>query len=113
MPEPFGLDTAVIERIRNVLRRYPQVEAAILYGSRAKGQYREGSDIDLSLRGNISFKVLQDIFDDLDELLLPWTIDLSIYDELSNESLKEHIRRVGQRLYSREDPAGERFKPSA
>lgn len=113
MPEPFGLDTAVIERIRDVLRRYPQVDAAILYGSRAKGQYRDGSDIDLSLRGNISLKALEDIFDALDELLLPWTIDLSIYDELSNEGLKEHIRRVGQALYSREGSASEQYKPSA
>jgi len=47
----YGLTSSVIERICNVLARYPQVEKAILYGSRAKGNYKPGSDIDLTLLG--------------------------------------------------------------
>ena len=72
---------AVVHKIRAVLSRYPQVDAAILYGSRAKGNYKNGSDIDLTPRGrsDLSLKVLFRILDDLDELLLPYTIDLSIF----------------------------------
>jgi predicted nucleotidyltransferase len=50
----FGLKESVIRKICSVLARYPQVEKAILYGSRAKGNYKNGSDIDLTLRGGLA-----------------------------------------------------------
>jgi predicted nucleotidyltransferase len=96
MTDRFGLKEEVIKQIQGVLRRHPEVEAAVLYGSRAKGNYREGSDIDLSLSGDISFASLGDIIDELDDLLLAYTIDVAVYDHLNNGSLKDHIRRVGK-----------------
>ena len=100
----YGLPDAAIDKIRAVLRRYPQVERAILYGSRAKGNYKRGSDIDLTLLGSAELKlhVLYKILDDLDELLLPYTIDLSIFDNIGDPEVIDHIQRVGSAFYERE-----------
>lgn len=100
----YGLPEATIQNICATLRRYPQVEQAILYGSRAKGNYKNGSDIDLTLRGSpgLTLHLLYKILDDLDDLLLPYTIDLSILDHIDDSDLIEHIQRVGVTLYEKE-----------
>jgi predicted nucleotidyltransferase len=99
----FGLKESVIRKICSVLARYPQVEKAILYGSRAKGNYKNGSDIDLTLRGgaDLSLNVIYKILDDLDELLLPYTIDLSIFKDIGDPDVIEHIQRVGVPFYDK------------
>ena len=100
---PFGLPPAAVEKIRGVFANYPQVEKAVLYGSRAKGNYKTGSDIDLTMLGDdINHSILLKILDELDELLLPWMIDLSIFSQIDSESLREHIERVGVVFYERE-----------
>ena len=73
----------------------------MLYGSRAKGNYKNGSDIDLTLCGGaeLSLRVLYKIMDDLDDLLLPYTIDLSIFSTISDPDVIEHIQRVGTTFY--------------
>jgi predicted nucleotidyltransferase len=85
------------------LAHYPQVEQAILYGSRAKGNYKRGSDIDLTLQGgaDLTLTVLYHIMDELDDLLLPYQIDLSIWHLIDDLALREHIKRVGQPFYTR------------
>lgn len=99
---PFGLPTAAVEKIRVVFAHYPQVEMAVLYGSRAKGNYKNGSDIDLTLYGSgLELRVLLKILEELEELLLPWTIDLSIFATIDNVKLREHIKRVGVGFYQR------------
>ncbi len=99
----YGLPQSTIQKINAVLSRYPQVEKAILYGSRAKGNYKNGSDIDLTLRGgtDLSLNVLYKILDDLDELLLPYTIDLSIFNDIGDPDVIEHIQRVGVIFYDK------------
>ena len=73
------------------------------YGSRALGRQRPASDIDLTLRGaEISSSTLAQIEAELDDLLLPWMIDLSRLADLSHPPLLDHIARVGQVLYGRE-----------
>jgi predicted nucleotidyltransferase len=100
---PFGLSTATTEKVRKVLAEHPQVEQAILYGSRALGTYKNGSDIDLTLvGGQLDLSLLLKIENELDDLLLPYKIDLSLYDQIDNEELKEHIRRAGQVFYHRQ-----------
>lgn len=100
----FGLPESTIEKISNVLARYPQVERAILYGSRAKGNYKNGSDIDLTLLGesNLTLRVLYRVMDELDDLLLPYTIDLSIFRNVNDANVRAHIERVGAVFYERE-----------
>lgn len=100
----YGLSLSTVEKIRAVLTRYPQVEQAILYGSRAKGNYKHGSDIDLTLCGgaDLTLRVLYRILDDLDELLLPYTIDLSIWNDIGDPDVLAHIRRVGVLFYQKD-----------
>ena len=97
----FGLKSETIDKICAVLAQHPQVEQAILYGSRAKGNYKHGSDIDMTLVGGaaLTTPVLYQIIDELDELLLPYTIDLSILRDIHDADVRAHIDRVGVMFY--------------
>ena len=98
----YGLKDETIEKISSVLSGFPEVEKAILYGSRAKGNFKRGSDIDLTLFGPaLTLNVLLRIENRIDDLLLPYHIDLSIFESISNPDLKEHIQRVGKVFYER------------
>lgn len=99
--ENSGLSEQDIQSIREAFRRFPKIREAILYGSRAKGSCRPGSDIDLTLIGDqISHQELLDIELALDDLLLPYKIDLSLHHQLDNPQLIDHIARVGKSLYT-------------
>lgn len=92
----YGLKVSTIAAIQSVFKTYPQVEKAILYGSRAKGNYRNGSDIDLVLVGeSLTLTDQFRIETELDDLLLPYKIDLALYHQIENEDLIGHIDRVG------------------
>ena len=101
-----GLSESVIRKIRDVFKHYPQVEKAVLYGSRAKAAHKTGSDIDLALHGgtNLTLRVLLRIADDLDALLLPYTFDLSIFHDITDPDVTDHIRRVGVTMYEKPTP---------
>jgi len=103
MTHCFGLKASTTERIRGVFAQYPQVDKAVMYGSRAKGNYKYNSDIDLTLHGgaDLTLKVLYRIMDDLDDLLMPYTIDLSIFNTISDPDVVEHIQRVGTTFYEK------------
>ena len=99
-PGQFGLKAEVIAQISSVLARYPEVESAILYGSRAKGNYHPGSDIDLTLTGaTLTYDHLARISLEIDDLLLPYLFDLSLLRHIDNPDLIDHINRVGTPLY--------------
>jgi uncharacterized protein len=102
MKPEFGLSEATVSFIRSVLQKFAEIQKAVIYGSRAKGNYREGSDIDLTLFGSIDAKTVADVLDALDESLLPYTFDISVYNTLKNNTLREHIDRVGEVFYIRE-----------
>jgi predicted nucleotidyltransferase len=73
-----------------------KVEEAILYGSRAMGNFRPGSDIDLTVKGQgLDLEMLNKISLALDELLLPYTFDISLFHQIKNQDLIDHIKRVG------------------
>jgi predicted nucleotidyltransferase len=100
----FGLKQITIQKIQNVLCTFPQIEQAIVYGSRAKGNYKPGSDIDLTLKGeNLNLSIMNKIATLIDDLLLPYTIDLSIFKNIDNPDLIDHINRVGIVLYDRKE----------
>lgn len=102
-PAGCGLKASVIARMNGVFAGYPAVERAILYGSRAKGNFRHGSDIDLTLEGDaITAEQVNRILLELDDLLLPYTIDLSLKRQIDNPDLLAHIERVGVVFYERE-----------
>ncbi len=97
----YGLKQHCIHSIVEVFRKYPQVDSALLYGSRAKGVFRYNSDIDLTLKGQLDLTTLLRIESDLDDLLLPYKIDLSLYEKINNEELLEHIHCVGVVFYEK------------
>lgn len=98
----FGLKDNVIDRILQVFSSFSQVEEAILYGSRAKGNFRNGSDIDLVLKGKeLDLRVMNQLSEKLDDLLLPYTLDVSIYRQITDPDLLDHISRVGVIFYQK------------
>ena len=100
--EPFGLRESDLEKIRTIFCAHPGVQRVVVYGSRAKGTHRPGSDIDLTLFGpDLNLAELLTIDLELDELLLPYRIDLSIHGQIASRELLEHIERVGKVLYER------------
>ncbi len=102
MAQRFGLSEMTIQKVCAVFARYPQVEEAVLYGSRAKGNYKHGSDIDLTLRGqSLTWNVLYKLLQEIDDLMLPYTFDLSIFSQISDPDLVDHIQRGGVTFYEK------------
>ena len=96
----FGLPPATLEAIRRILAEEPAVKKAVIYGSRAKGTYRPGSDIDLSLFGDgLDVDILGRIATRLHESPIPYQVDLSIFNLIDHAGLREHIQRVGRPFY--------------
>ncbi len=95
-----GLPHKAVASINKVFSQFPEIEKVILYGSRAMGNYRYGSDIDLTILGaGVKHETLYLISHKLDDLYLPYKIDLSIYHRISNSDLNNHINRVGTDFY--------------
>lgn len=95
-----GLDQRAISKINDIFRLFPEIDEAILYGSRAMGNFKPHSDIDLTLKGkNLDLNIQQKIETQLDDLLLPYKIDLSIFHQIQNQDLVDHISRVGKKFY--------------
>ena len=105
----YGLKESTIQRINAVFTRHPQIQKVVLYGSRAKGSFKNGSDIDLTLQGGESLtpEVLSKILHELDELLLPYTIDLSLYAQIQDPEVLDHIKRVGIIFYQKAEENSE------
>ncbi len=101
--EAFGLSQKVAGTIRQILAAFPEVEKAVIYGSRAKGTHKPGSDIDLTLFGDrLTSDIRCRIAARLDDSPIPHTVDLLLYAELNHAKLREHIDRVGVVFYERE-----------
>lgn len=97
----FGLDDISIEKINHVFEQFPQIKEVIVYGSRAMGNQRESSDIDLTLIAeSLELSDLNQLTSVLDDLLLPYLIDISIHSQIKNEELLAHIERNGKLFYS-------------
>lgn len=104
----YGLKQKYIDKIRLVLATYPAVDKVLLYGSRAKGTYYNGSDIDLTFLGaELTLSLLMKIETALDDLLLPYKIDASILKNIEDSDLVDHINRVGVVLYEKDTPQKE------
>ena len=98
----YGIQEEVVEAIRSVFRTHTEVEKVILYGSRAKGNFKPASDVDLTLLGeSLDLTILNQVSWELDDLLLPFTFDLSLYQYLTNQDLLDHIERIGIVLFER------------
>jgi len=99
----YGLDTMDIKNLEELFANFPCVDMVLLYGSRAKGCFKPFSDVDITLKGTgITYQELMNIRIAIDDLMLPFIFDVSVYDDLQNENLKSHIQRVGKVLYRKQ-----------
>ncbi len=100
MKDEYGLPLHVINTLNSIFKAYPQINNVILYGSRAKGNYRQGSDIDLCMDAPLlGLTELLAIDNRIDDLLLPWKIDLSLKHQINDQDLLDHINRLGVSIY--------------
>lgn len=98
----IGLNEAAFATLVSAVSKHAAIDRAIVYGSRAKGNFREGSDIDLTLdANNLCEQDFSSIWHELEESSLPYLIDLSKLQDLQNTDLLEHIHRVGIVIYER------------
>lgn len=99
--EKFGLKEKVIQDIVEILKKYEEVEKAVIFGSRARGDYRKGSDIDIALFGDkLTNSINTKIFYDIDDLYLIYKIDLINLNTLKDEDkLKQNILNEGVIIY--------------
>lgn len=99
---PYGLSDNDLSRIVGVLATNSRVEQAILFGSRAKGTHKPGSDVDIALKGaDLSLNDLLSLSVALDELWIPLRVDLLLYNRINEPALLAHIDRVGKNLMLR------------
>ena len=97
MSESFGLSRVSIDKIKSVFATHPLIEKVLVYGSRAKGNFRPNSDIDLTvIAPKMSLTEILKIENEIDDLLLPYKVDLSLFHKIDNKSLIDHIQRVGK-----------------
>ena len=96
----FGLSKLTIEKLNSVFAKFPEIEEVIIYGSRAKGNFREGSDIDLTIKGeNVTEAICTNVWLEIDDSDTPYLVDLSIFHHLDSASLIDHIKKVGKVFY--------------
>lgn len=99
----FGLEEMTLQKIISVFVQFPAIEKVVLYGSRAKGTFRNGSDIDLTFYGeNLKLQTIYRIDEALDDCMTPYMFDLSIFTHISNDDLIKHIERCGVVIYEKD-----------
>jgi predicted nucleotidyltransferase len=96
----FGLSDSVIGELQDVFRRHKNISKVLIFGSRAKGNYREGSDIDLvAIGNNLDYNQIIKILTEIDDLELLYSVDLLDYSKIIGTPIGDHINRVGQVFY--------------
>ena len=97
-----GLPDEATSQLLERIVRHRAVQRVVLYGSRAFGRHQSGSDIDLCLEApGMELGELLELGADLDDLLLPWQVDLQLFHRLDHAPLQVHIAKVGQVLWRR------------
>ncbi|MCC3359715.1 nucleotidyltransferase family protein [Bacillus sp. REN16] len=99
----YGLIERDLGYILKAIRNFKEIERVILFGSRAMGNFKKGSDVDLAIVGEeITSKVIYELDDLLNEVYpLPYFFDIIQYEEINNQHLLEHINTVGKVLYQK------------
>ncbi len=106
MNPKHGLSEKTVEAVRHVFLQHPEIDRAMLFGSRAKGTFKPGSDIDLALLGrNLTQKTLNRLYEKLDDLPIPYQFSLILWDKITDPDVVAHIERVGIVFYEKESIA--------
>jgi len=96
----YGLSEVELNILKESFAKYPEIQKAILFGSRAKGNFKNGSDIDIAIVSENKFDIFY-IYDELEEKL-PYFIDIILYNSITNKKLKNHIKTFGKIIYKKE-----------
>lgn len=97
----FGLSQKTIEILKTFFSKFSDIKMVKIYGSRAIGNYRNGSDIDFALFGDFDKNSIKKISYEIDELNIPYMFDITDYSAIQNNELKEHIDRVGKVFFEK------------
>ncbi len=98
----FGLLKRDEEIIIEALSKVSNIDFGIIFGSRAIGNYKNGSDVDIALKGNLNVELLIQLSNQLnEELPLPYYFDVIDYSTISNDALRAHIDKFGKIIYSK------------
>lgn len=99
---PYGLTDIELQKLFEVFAQNGRIEQVILYGSRAKGNFKPFSDVDITLVGSeLSRDDLNKVIQEIDDLLLPYQFDISLEHKLKNVALIDHIERRGVEIYKK------------
>ena len=103
MDNKFGLKQTDLNAVIYILEKYSDIESAVIFGSRAKGNYKNGSDVDIAVKGkSLNFDLINQISYLLnEESLMPYKFDILNYHTIDNQDLLEHIDRAGIEFYSK------------
>lgn len=102
MDKEMGLPLDLIAKIKSIFRRYASIETVIVFGSRAKGTFRDDSDVDLTFKGNnLTTNILSNVMTDIGNINSPFLFDISLYDSINSSSLKDLIDSEGKIFYCR------------
>lgn len=100
----YGLTNSELRELHNLFAKYKEIDQVILYGSRAKGNYKPFSDVDITLVGHeLTRTHLNNLTSDINDSLLPYNFDISILHQLKNPELLEHIQRRGISIYTKQE----------
>ena len=98
----FGFTHRDIKTLQDIFKKYTDVKNVFIFGSRAKGTYKQGSDIDLAIMNKgVKDMVIGKIKSDFEESSLPYIVDLVNYHTIKHSQLKNHIDRVGVPFYEK------------
>ena len=97
----FGLPKKTITQLKSVFKKYPEITQVKIYGSRAIGHYRKGSDIDLVFFSESGKDLSSNLSWELDDLSSPYLFDLVDYNTLNKSPLKEEIDKYGKVFYKK------------
>lgn len=96
----YGLPEDVWQQMLNLFRQHKAIQRVTLFGSRALGTQRPGSDVDLALQGDLSFAQVINLAGQLDALETLYSFDVLHQNRLTNPALQDHIHRFGVVIYS-------------
>jgi predicted nucleotidyltransferase len=101
MKTEVGLKFSDLETMLNIFKREAAVEVVVLFGSRAKGNFKPGSDVDIALKGSrLTTQVINRISYQLnEETIMPYRFDVLNYHTITEPALIDHIDRVGKTIY--------------